>query len=147
MVSAISAISSSVVTNGGQICSVLSWMVRISTPASVQASATASPEHVLAELDARHERGPGANLGHEVVRAQRLDHLLQHGLEVGGALDEVLLLDDVEVGLGDHAGGGVSGVGQAVPEHRRVPAGGACEEPVGDPWRNQHPAQRVRSRR
>ena len=35
--------SSSVVTNGGQICNVLSWMVRMSTPASVHASATLSP--------------------------------------------------------------------------------------------------------
>jgi hypothetical protein len=44
MVSEISEISSSAVTKGEQICSVLLWIVRISKPASVHASATASPE-------------------------------------------------------------------------------------------------------
>src|SRR5262249_19546500 len=47
---------------------------------------------VLAELDAGHERVTGPDLGDEVVCAQRLDRLLQHGLQVRGALNEVLLL-------------------------------------------------------
>ena len=120
MVCAISATSSSVVTKGGQICSVLLWMVRISTPACGARVGDRVAGHVVAQLHAGHERGTGAHVGHQVVGAQRVELLLQHGLQVSGALDEVFLLDHVEVGLGDHARGRMSGVGEAVPEHRRV---------------------------
>jgi hypothetical protein len=73
MVSEISEISSSVVTKGGQICSVLLWIVRISKPASVHSSATRLTGDVRAQLHAGHECVPRPDVGHEVVGAQWLD--------------------------------------------------------------------------
>jgi hypothetical protein len=40
-------------------------------------------------LYAGHERGTGPDLGHEVVRAQRGDGLLQNGLQVRGVITSI----------------------------------------------------------